>query len=102
MPNKSVPLQTFYSNYNNMEVKIIEKIEDLPLEDLKECIASGGTMDFVARKNPKGIIVKKLKNGKTKISVEMTQEKLNEAIANMARLEKERLKNQEEKQGNLN
>ena len=102
MPNKSVPLQTFYSNYNNMEVKIIEKIEDLPLEDLKECIASGGTMDFVARKNPKGIIVKKLKNGKTKISVEMTQEKLNEAIANMARLEKERLKNQDEEQGNLN
>lgn len=77
-----------------MKEKIVGKLEDLPLEDLKECIVSGGEMEFVASNNPRGVVVKKLKNGKTKISVEVTQDMLNNAVENMARLEEMRQKMQ--------
>lgn len=66
-----------------MEEKIYKNFDELPEEDLLACF-NGGKMDWVAVKKPRGVIVKKLKSGITKIVVEMTQDQLNETMKRVA------------------
>lgn len=66
-----------------MEEKIYKSFEELPEEDFLACL-NGGKMDWVAVKKPRGVIVKKLKSGITKIVVEMTQDQLNDTMKRVA------------------
>lgn len=54
-------------------------------EKFAELTKGGLQVEFVAKKKPKGMIVKTLKNGVTKVIFEMTQEELNDVIDKAAK-----------------
>ena len=49
-------------------------------EQLAELTKSGLQVEFVAKKKPRGTVIKKKKDGMTVISFEMTEEELNKAV----------------------
>lgn len=72
-----------------MEEKIVKDLAHVSKKDLFACF-NGGKMDWVAVEKPRGVIIQKLENGQTKITVEMTQEQLNEAAEEMHRMQQKK------------
>ena len=69
-----------------MKEKIVKDLNHVSEKDFLACL-NGGKMDWVAVENPRGVIIQKLETGQTKIIVEMTQEQLNEAAAEVHRMQ---------------
>ncbi len=53
-------------------------------EELFEKAQNGLEVEFVARKKPRGITIKTLKNGKTKVIFELLQDDLNNLVKQAA------------------
>ncbi|WP_028913047.1 hypothetical protein [Prevotella sp. MA2016] len=72
-----------------MKEKIVKDLAHVSKKDLLACF-NGGKMDWVAVKKPRGVIIQKLDNGETRITIEMTQEQLNEAVEEMHRIQQQK------------
>jgi hypothetical protein len=61
-----------------MEERIVKPGEDFSDEVAQ--MSAGGQLEFVAVKKPRGIVIRKYKNGTVKIRIEMTQAQLDAEI----------------------